>query len=339
MANEQLKALWQGFETATTLLQKNLKTSFLAAAVEAGEDLQTGEIQHADGLPDAATTQQLTAALKDLHPADFTPEELRQALQLVLVKAVTVDGIEPNQQVTPDAMASLASFMVTIFKPKLPEAVTLVDPVVGTGNLLFAVANQLTAATKVKVHAVGIDNDESVLAVAAMSGQLQGADVELFHQDALASRPVTAADLLVADLPVGYYPVDARAKQFATAAKSGHSYAHHLLIEQSLNLLAPGGLGLFYVPSGVFQTEESAGLTKWLTASAYFQGLLTLPRNFFATASAQKSLLVLQKPGADAVQAKQVLLGEFPDLNDREAFGKFIASVRDWAAQNLPQSR
>jgi site-specific DNA-methyltransferase (adenine-specific) len=136
-------------------------------------------------------------------------------------------------------------------------------------------------------------------------------------------------------LPVGFYPVDERAKQFATAAKSGHSYAHHLLIEQSVRMLAPGGLGLFFVPSDLFQTEEAAGLTAWLTQAALFQGLLNLPKGFFTSATAQKALLVVQKPGGSAKQVKQVLLGEFPDLNDRAAFAQFVDSVHSWAAQNL----
>lgn len=334
MAQAELKALWQALEQATTLLQKNLHTSFLDAVIEAGEDLQLG-IRHEDGLPDAATTAKLKELFAPINLRDYTPEELRQALQLVLVKAITVDGIQPNQQVTPDAMASLASFMVTTFMPHFSSAATIVDPTAGTGNLLFAVMNQLHTATGSTLHGVGIDNDEQLLGVASMSAALQGLDVELLHQDALANLPVTAATLVVADLPVGFYPVDERAKQFATAAKSGHSYAHHLLIEQSVRMLAPGGLGLFFVPSDLFQTEEAAGLTAWLTQAALFQGLLNLPKGFFTSATAQKALLVVQKPGGSAKQVKQVLLGEFPDLNDRAAFAQFVDSVHSWAAQNL----
>ncbi|MDB7767545.1 class I SAM-dependent methyltransferase, partial [Lacticaseibacillus rhamnosus] len=50
-----------------------------------------------------------------------------------------------------------------------------------------------------------------------------------------------------------------------------------------------------------------------------------------------KSLLILQKPSADVKRAKQVLLGQFPNLNDREAFAAFIAKVKDWAAANIAQ--
>ena len=49
-----------------------------------------------------------------------------------------------------------------------------------------------------------------------------------------------------------------------------------------MRVLKPGGLGLFYVPSQVFRSEEAAGLTAWLAKSTYFQGLLNLPEDFFA---------------------------------------------------------
>lgn len=329
-----MESLYQTLMQAADLLHQQVKTSYLEAATEAGEDLTAGTINVQDGVPNQETVAKLTALFKPVKIADFSAEEVRQALQLILVKAIRLDAIEPNKQVTPDAMAELATFVATTFLPQ-PAALTVFDPAAGTGNLLFAVMNQLKAALAVPVTGVGVDNDETLLAFAGMSSQLQQLDVALYHQDALGPLAATAVDLVVSDLPVGYYPLDERAKQFATAAKSGHSYAHHLMIEQSLRALKDGGLGLFFVPSTVFQSEEAAGLTAWLTSSAHFQGLLNLPQSLFANPAAQKSLLILQKPGAHTKQAKQVLLGSFPELSDRKAFSEFIDSVRTWAAQNL----
>ncbi len=330
-----MEQLYEVLNQATSLLQKNLKTTTISALVEAGEDLAAGEITREDGLPDDVTTEKLTALLKPVHLQDFSAEEIRQALQLVLVRAISADQIEPNKQVTPDALASLVSYMVTTMFKVLPEELTIADIAAGTGNLLYAVMNQLHAAKKVAVHGFAVDNDEDQLAVASVSAALQKQDVSLYHQDALDALQFKNVDVVVSDLPVGYYPVDERAKQFATAAETGHSYAHHLLIEQAVNVLAPGGLGLFYVPSSVFTTDEAKGLTEWLAKTAFFQGLLTLPENFFATKSAQKSLLVLQKPGNGAKQAKQILLGQFPDLNDTTAFKQFIADVASWQRDNM----
>lgn len=330
-----METLYQVLDQATSLLHKQVKTSYLEAATEAGEDLQSGTITVQDGLPDQSALDKLTALFKGVDLTAFSAEECRQALQLLLVKAIQIDGIEPNKQVTPDAMAELATFIASVFLKPEPTQLTVADLAVGTGNLLFAVMNQLKTTFGIKAKGVGVDNDETLLAFAGMSSQLQHQDVQLLHEDALGPLATHEADLVVSDLPVGYYPLDERAKQFATAAKKGHSYAHHLLIEQSLRALKAGGLGLFFVPSTVFQSQEAEGLTAWLTASAHFQGLLNLPQSLFAKASAQKSLLILQKPGQGTRQAKQVLIGSFPELTDRDAFSQFIDSVHSWAAQNL----
>lgn len=335
MANEQLKQLYDVLDDTTALLHKTLGNTYLDAAIESGENLMAHTVHQEDGLPNQATVDKLMAQYQTLALSDYSAEELRQALQLVLVKAVQTDGIEPNKQVTPDAMASLATFVATTFHAQMPETMTVADPTVGSGNLLYAVMNQLHAAKNVTVKGVGIDNDDTLLAFADMSASLQHLDVQLFHQDALADLPVTNTDLVVADLPVGYYPLDERAKTFATAAASGHSYAHHLLIEQSLKLLKPGSFGLFYVPANVFKSKEAAGLTAWMTKAAHFQGLLNLPESLFADPAAQKSLLILQKPGVGTKQAQQVLLGTFPDLSDQKAFTEFIANVQAWAKANL----
>ncbi|WP_225047042.1 class I SAM-dependent methyltransferase [Lacticaseibacillus kribbianus] len=336
MSNAHLKSLYAALEAATALLHKQLDQSYLDCAVEIGDDLLAGKIAQLDGRPNQATVAALQELLDPIDLSTFTAEEIREAFQLVLVKAIQVDGIEPNKQVTPDLMAGLATFLVTTFV-KQAKPLTVIDLAAGSGNLVYAVVNRLHEALGVTTRGVLVDNDDLLLSFADMSGRAQQLDVTLYHQDALAQLPATDGDIAVSDLPVGYYPLDERAKQFETAASSGHSFAHHLLIEQSMRALRPGGLGLFFVPSGVFQSEEAAGLVAWLTAHVHFQGLLNLPTTLFATAAAQKSLLVLQKPGPGTHQAKQVLLGTFPDLNDQQAFSAFLGEVRTWSATNLEE--
>lgn len=335
MANAHLEKLYNVMNDATTLLAGNLRTGMMAALLEVGEDMHDRQIQQEDGLPDAATAAKMQALFDQIDLKQYSAEEIRQALQLVLVKAAEKDGLEPNQQITPDALATLASFMLTTLHPNMTSPYQIADIAAGSGNLLFAVMNQLRAAKNVDVQGQAVDNNEDLLALASMSATLQGIPVALYHQDAIDVLPFTGMDAIVSDLPVGYYPLDERAKGFEMAAKSGHSYAHHLLMEQALRVLKPGGIGLFFVPTAVFKSEEAQGLTAWLAKHAYFQGLLGMPASFFSTPDAAKSLLVLQKPGADSQQATQVLLGQFPDVQDETAFRQFITDVRQWHRQNF----
>ena len=335
MANEHMEELYNAMSMASSTLQRNIDGSMLTALTEVAEDLHAGDIHHEDGLPDAETTARLQELLSPLWAEQYQPEEIRQAIQLVLVKVMQFDATEPNKQVTPDALATLATYLITLMLPQQPQELAVADLAVGTGNLLFAVINALQEQTGARVHGYGVDNDEDVLALAGVSATLQGTDVDLYHQDALDTLVFGQVDVVVSDLPVRYYPLDERAARFELAAKSGHSYAHHLLIEQALRQLKPGGLGMFYVPANVFKTDESATLTQWLTKHAFFQGLLTLPESMFSSPDAQKSLLFLQKPGAGARQATQVLLGEFPQLDNSEGLKQFVSAVQSWYQANI----
>nr|WP_225353430.1 hypothetical protein [Lacticaseibacillus thailandensis] len=60
-----------------------------------------------------------------------------------------------------------------------------------------------------------------------------------------------------------------------------------------------------------------------------------MPQAMFGSADAQKSLLFLQKPGAGARQATQVLLGEFPSLDDVDGMKQFVNAVQAWYQANI----
>lgn len=321
-------------DESTTALQAALSTSYLDAFIETGDNLLNGDVHVEDGHPDEATTAKLTTLYQQAPWQSYDAETVRRAIQLVLLKAIRVDEIQANHQLTPDTIAYIMGYLVTRLEHN-KQHLTLLDLTVGTGNLLTAVISQLKEVVAGKITAYGVDNDDTLLAIARLSSDLQQLPVEYVHQDALEQLMVPASDLIVADLPIGYYPVDENAAGYQTHAATGHSFVHHLLLEQAVRQLTPGGVGIFLVPSQLFQTEEAKGLLKWLPKNAYLQGLLNLPRELFANANAQKAILILQKPGNGAQQVEQVMLGEFPSFKDQVAFQKFVAEIVQWEEENL----
>jgi site-specific DNA-methyltransferase (adenine-specific) len=338
LSQEQTEALFKVLDESTTTLQAALSTSYLDAFVETGDNLLNGQVQVEDGRPDQETVAKLTDLYQQADWQSFDSETVRRAVQLAMLKAIRIDEIQANHQLTPDTIAYIMGYLVTRLE-KGKSHLTLLDLTVGTGNLLTAVISQLKGVVTGKIDAYGVDNDDSMLAIAQTSSDLQRVPVELVHQDALERLLVPASDLIVADLPIGYYPVDDNAVNFHTAAKSGHTYVHHLLLEQAMNQLTPGGFGVFLVPSQLFQSEQAPNLLKWLPNNAYLQGLLNLPSELFANVNAQKAILILQKPGAGAKQVEQVMLGEFPSFKNQSAFQKFVAEIVQWEEQNLLTDR
>ncbi|MFD1318542.1 class I SAM-dependent methyltransferase [Loigolactobacillus zhaoyuanensis] len=335
MGQTDVGELYKRLDTTTALLKEDLDVSYMDALIETSENiLDGGRVKVEAGLPHQQIREQLNAQYAQIKLGQLTTDEIRQAVQLSILRGERTDLIQANHQMTPDSIGFLVAYLLEALAD-LTNKPTLLDITVGTGNLLYTVLNRLQVATKSVGTVYGIDNDDTMLALAGVSARLQGLNVELFHQDAISDLVVPQVTASVADLPIGYYPVDERAANFATRATSGHSYAHHLLIEQSMRYTVAGGFGFFVVPSMIFKSAEAKSLTKWMTSATYMQGLLNLPRELFQDEDAQKAILILQNKGDQAKQAQRVLLGEFPSLKDQVGFRRFTDELTQWKQQNL----
>lgn len=327
--------LFEQFDHATELIQSDLDCSYLDAYLENAENtIDGGKVRVEDGLPKPTTVKELETIYNQLDLPHQSSETVRRLLQLSLLKVIQKDTIQPNYQMTPDTIGMLIAYLIEQIVG-LDQPSTILDPVVGTGNLLTTVMNYLAKVSKQPVQGYGIDNDESMLAAASVSSELQRLPIQLIHQDAISNLDIPQVDLAVADLPIGYYPLDDNAKNYQTKAASGHSYVHHLLIEQTMNYLVPGGFAFFVVPSDLFKTKESENFVKWIHSVAFLQGFINLPTDMFRNAKAQKSILILQNHGSGAHQAKQVLLGTFPSIKDQRAFRNFMTEINQWVKTSL----
>ncbi|MFD0898591.1 class I SAM-dependent methyltransferase [Loigolactobacillus binensis] len=335
MGQTDVGELYKRLDTTTALLKEDLDVSYMDALIETSENiLDGGRVKVEGGLPHQSVRDQLSEQYALVNLNQLTTDEIRQAVQLAIIRGERTDLIQANHQMTPDSIGFLVAYLLEALAD-LPTQATLLDLTVGTGNLLYTVLNRLQAAADPALTAYGIDNDDTMLALAGVSARLQGLEVELFHQDAISELMVPQVTASIADLPIGYYPVDERAADFTTHAATGHSYAHHLLIEQSMRYTAAGGFGFFIVPSMIFKSAEAESLTKWMTSATYMQGLLNLPRELFHSEAAQKAILILQNKGGQAKQAQRVLLGELPSLKDQAGFRRFTAELVAWKQQNL----
>lgn len=327
--------LFEQFDHAVELIQAELSCSYLDAYLENAENIvDDGKVRVEDGLPKPDTVQQLEKIYADLDLAHQPRETVRRLLQLGLLKVMRKDSIQANHQMTPDTIGMLIAYLIEQIV-KLDHPYKIFDPVVGTANLLTTVMNHLATVNKQPVEAFGIDNDDSMLAAASVSADLQNLPIQLIHQDAITNLDIPQADLAVADLPIGYYPLDDNVKNYQTKAQEGHSYVHHLLIEQTMNYLVPGGFAFFVVPSDLFRTKESETFVQWIHSVAFLQGFINLPSDMFSNAASQKSILILQNHGNNAKQAQQVLLGTFPSLKNQKDFRKFLAEIDQWVKTSL----
>lgn len=263
----------------------------------------------------------------DFSQQGATKEDVRKSIQIAILKGMR-KGSQPNHQMTPDTLGLLVGYFVEqIFAERLEkEKLTIMDPAVGTGNLLLTVMNLLDG----KLEASGVEVDELLIQLAAATADLTEQPVSLYRQDALQDLLVDPVDAIVCDLPVGYYPNEDVALDYELCASEGMSYAHHLFIEQSVNYTKDGGYLFFLAPTHLFESEQSKQLHKYIQKHAWIQAIIQLPDTMFANKALEKSIVILQKQGEAFKAPKEVLLAKVPNMQNKQALAMFFEKVKMW---------
>lgn len=331
----KLDTFFRLLDQSISILQKEMDFSYLESLIETGENvLDNNTVRVENGKPKNETVEKLTELYHEFNLEKMAPEEIRQGIQLAILKGTKEDYLQPNHQMTPDSIGSLMAYLIEVIALSDEKKIHLADLSVGTGNLLFTVYHFLNRSDR-ELSATGVDNDDLLISLAATSAALQNVPLKLLHQDALTNLLIEPIDILATDLPIGYYPLDDHAKRFDSSFKEGHSYSHFLLIEQGLHYLAEGGFGFFLVPSTLFETNEAKNLLTFIQKVGHFQGMVQLPKELFQNEQSRKAILVLQKKGKSTKQAGEVLLANAPDFKDAQAMKKFISEINQWKATQL----
>lgn len=274
-----------------------------------------------------ACNQWLSGEAKPELSETVTKEEIRRGIQLAILKGMKQHA-QPNHQMTPDSIGMLLGHIANKLTEDREET-TILDPTVGTGNLLYTVMNGMDK----QVTAFAVEIDELLVRLAAVVAELLEQEVTFLVQDALRPLFIDPVDLVVSDLPVGYYPDDENGLNYALMPEEGHAYSHHLFIEQSLNHTKPGGYVLFIIPANLFESEHAPQLHTFLKEKSVIRAVIQLPSALFRSKVHEKSLLVLQKPSDQIKSTPEVLLAKVPDMKNKQAMGRFLQDVDEWATK------
>lgn len=333
MSVENINKLFGVLHDSTILIQEALDFSYIEALFESLQNLADGEVQQIDQRPNDEEAGQLREIYQEVNLEEFDSEDIRKAIQFAFIEGEKADQLQANYQMTPEAIAILIAYFATkltdhqqAIAKDSSKNITLFDPTIGAGNL-FTVTLKALKEAGYSVQGAGYDNDDLMLSLADVATRLQGIDADFYLGDSLQNLIVPPSDLIVADLPLGYYPIDEVADKYTSAKgrKDGdHAYVHYLMIEQGLRYLKDGGWGIFIVPAGLIQDENIKTLIQAIGNYGYFQALLSLPENLFMNEHARKAVLLVQRAGENAKQTENVLIGEIPDLKSTEELPKFL---------------
>ncbi|GAE34143.1 class I SAM-dependent methyltransferase [Halalkalibacter akibai] len=321
------EVLYTYLDETATFLEEHWTVTYLEGIAEAGENLFTGEICQTVLEKEQLWLQE---RLEKIKAVEFTQEEVRKAFQLAVLKGMK-GVVQPHHSMTPDAVCLFISYLVNKVIGKNKQDVSLLDMAVGSGNLLSALANQTTCP----LQAYGFEVDETLLKLAFVSANLQKHEIQLFHKDSVEPLALPEVDLVVTDLPVGYYPKDDVAQSYTLKSEEGHSFIHHLMIEQAIAKTKAGGYLFFVVPNFLFESEQAKQLHDFIKKEANILGLLQLPKTMFQSQQAGKSIFMLQKKGDKVIVPKQALLAELPSFKNKEALADMIKQINKWFEKEL----
>ncbi len=323
MEQQKVETLFKWLDETTTMISEHFHITYLEAIKEAGDVLFEHAISEE---ADPGIKVPLENKLKEINLEDFKREEVRKAFQLTILKGMK-GATQQQHYMTPDAVSIFIGYLMSKFIEDKKE-ISLFDPACGTGNLLTAVLNQLPK--ELKVYATGSEVDSTLIQLAFLNANLQEREIEFHHQDSLGHLLVEPQDVIVSDLPVGYYPNDEQAKNYELHSKEGHSYAHHLFIEQSLRYTKPGGYLFFLVPVFLFNSDQSDMLHEFLHKYAHIQAVIQLPSTMFKKEENAKFIFVLQKKGKDTKPPKKVLMAQLPSFKNVIEMDNILKKINAW---------
>lgn len=330
---DKIEELYKKFLDSVICLQDALNVSFGEALTETFDNLENNKIKVELGAPDKETVTRLSEKYTALHYNELSQKVKVQIFTYLVLKSVSEDKLDANQMPTPITISTvIAMFM----KKLLPDKkLSIVDPAIGTGNLLFSVVNQIKGANHSKANFVlsGIDNDEDMLNFADINAHLNNIQVDLFCQDALTPWLVAKPDVIVSDIPVGYYPVDENAENFSTKAEKGHSFAHFLFIEQIVKSLKSSGYAFLLVPNAILSGKDGSSFMPWLSEKVIIKAIVELPDNFFQNKFNQKSILVFQNHGEN-LERGEVFLTKLDSFKKEEDLIKLNVKLNEWYTKN-----
>lgn len=322
------------FQEAIHLVQNEQQFSSFESLLENLTNLSEEQAFTDSTTLSAEKSKRLTDIYRQLEVLELDAEEKRRILQLTFLTCFKEEPLQANHQLTPDSIGFLFAYLLEQLFPNKKQALTILDPAAGTGNLLFTVAFYLQSAGY-SCDRIAIEPDHFLASVCLLSDKWYEGATTIYARDAIQTLVSEKADVVVSDLPIGYYSDDDLAQKYCVHAQTGHTYAHHLLMEHSMQMAKDSAFGLFLVPSHFLDTEQTANLKKWLSEKVYLQGILNLPENLFKDARSRKSIIIVQNRGVHTHQVKEVLVADLISLRDSKTIQRFFKQFQEWKKINL----
>ena len=251
---------------------------------------------------------------------NYDKETIRKVYQFLLLKALK-ELNNPSYDITPEVITMYISHLIEcIYGDK---KVSITDLASGSGSLLINIA----ALVKGEKEITSVDVDSNYVRLQQNIFNLLETNVEIINQDALKPLNIKKQDIVISDVPFGYYADEDNSLNYKLCSTDGYSLNALLFIEQAANYLDENGVGILVIPKKVLELEDN--FKKYLEEDINLNAVITLPDEMFKNASQQKAIILITKKGQTRLP-NQVFLAQIPSFQNKASYAKFIEEFNEW---------
>jgi site-specific DNA-methyltransferase (adenine-specific) len=297
--NKNVDVFYNHVDNACMIIHEALKVDYLTCLIRVGNDIlnETDET----GLSDEVISN-LNTIYQAIMNQGFINEEVRQAMELLIVKGFKHSEKYGLDLMTPDAIGYLFAYIIN--KLLTREAV-IMDVALGTSNLLNVISNFREHLS----HLIGIEKEEELVKLAKVNCDLQNNDITIYYNDCL--KPIyELCDLVVGDLDT--YEVDGQ-------------YFPYLVVNKFLDNLNDDGYFIYLIPNDFFNQKGNMEFKQNLDGTIL--GLIVLPESMFNNKYVGKSIIIGTKKSLEAVD---MMVVRFPSLSEQTIVKTTIEKIDKW---------
>ena len=255
---------------------------------------------------------------------NYDKETIRKVYQFLLLKALK-ELNNPSYDITPEVITMYISHLIEcVYGDK---KVSITDLASGSGSLLINIA----ALVKGEKEITSVDVDSNYVRLQQNIFNLLETNVEIINQDALKPLNIKKQDIVISDVPFGYYADEDNSLNYKLCSTDGYSLNALLFIEQAASYLDENGVGILVIPKKVLELEDN--FKKYLEEDINLNAVITLPDEMFKNASQQKAIILITKKGQTRLP-NQVFLAQIPSFQNKASYAKFIEEFNEWLENN-----
>lgn len=244
-------------------------------------------------------------------------EEIRKALLLLDIKGFKQVNFSLDL-ITPDAVGMLLVHIIDAYC-KGYSKLSILDPNVGTGNLIAVINNFLHQ----EVTFTGIENHEILAKLLSSKANFMEMNCQVIFQDALKGT-YSNHDLLVCD--VASYDYDITGYE-SVLANEGIKYFPYLLIEKYLDSQKPIGKQIYIIDYDFFEKPGGKIFKEYLNQKAIIKSLIVLPNSMFLQKEFTKGILIIE-PISEVNSNNKTAVYMLPSLQDKESLTKVLDHIK-----------